>query len=1033
MSRGIANPRLWMAALLWWMPVVSLPAASWWRAYKALDGMAEAACAGVTVTSRGDVVARHKRTNAITRLDGYSLEVLELPPRAGARVWEWQTGQLWVPAAGGVFLHSGTNWTWVRINQGSVTPTTPIRPVRTGKLLVLLPDQLLVVQVGRQGEVREETAQTAEALGLGRLLDLWVTRDGTLWVSAERGLARAEAPARSVGSETTWRRFEIPAGWTVREPRALVEDPLGHLVMMAIRGDGTSVALEFDGTRWWLGPELPEGCSRVWYGPGHRLWSMSQTRLWRFSPPDGLWIPEESCPAREFYDMSPAPDGTFWLATLDGLMKYSPPLWQPAEVDLGEAPVLAIAEDPAGRLWLLRPDRLDGWDGERAVTKPLPETLRPGEGGTARLWVTSDGFLWLQHGTRLWTGHLNHPDWQEVRGPLGQPVQVLGRRNDGTLVIQTQPVPQEHGEEPELLTGQPGQWKPLEPRRPLPPGADRWTAYLHARNGDEWLASSTAAIRVRMDREQSFRIGDITEPESVEFLAEGIDGRIYAAAREQVWCWDDREWTLVWNRSGPVLGLGCTRDGSLWVVSPEGLHRLTSQGWIGYGPDEGLPAAAVYDLWEDRRGRFWLATGRGLFGWHPEVDRDPPRTAFDLPERIEVPEGTVVTLGFRGQDRWKFTPVSRLLYLYRLDEGEWSAAQESTMVMWNDLPAGRHVLQVRAVDRNGNVEPRSAQREFFVRLPWYREPRLMGVVTVAGAGVLFFAALAWNRHRRLRRSYAEVERQVAERTRQLENAYQELLQSQKMRALGTLAAGVAHDFNNLLSIIKGSVQVIEDHMDDPAKVRRRLDRIKAMVEQGTRVVQAMLGFSRASAERFEPASLNQVVQDTLALLGERWNRDCHVEFEPAEDLPPVPVIRDLVQQILLNLLFNAAEAVPPGGRVVVRTSRRTSLPTGLVLRPAEAAEYVEVAVQDFGSGISPENLPRIFEPFFTTKGLSSRRGTGLGLTMVYEMAKRLEGGLAVESHPGKGSTFRLILPVRTVEGVPTGAGRPAVAETHAQS
>jgi len=274
---------------------------------------------------------------------------------------------------------------------------------------------------------------------------------------------------------------------------------------------------------------------------------------------------------------------------------------------------------------------------------------------------------------------------------------------------------------------------------------------------------------------------------------------------------------------------------------------------------------------------------------------------------------------------------------------------------------------------------------------------------------------------------------VAERTRQLENAYQELLQSQKMRALGTLAAGVAHDFNNLLSIIKGSVQVIEDHMDDPAKVRRRLDRIKAMVEQGTRVVQAMLGFSRASAERFEPASLNQVVQDTLALLGERWNRDCHVEFEPAEDLPPVPVIRDLVQQILLNLLFNAAEAVPPGGRVVVRTSRRTSLPTGLVLRPAEAAEYVEVAVQDFGSGISPENLPRIFEPFFTTKGLSSRRGTGLGLTMVYEMAKRLEGGLAVESHPGKGSTFRLILPVRTVEGVPTGAGRPAVAETHAQS
>jgi signal transduction histidine kinase len=228
---------------------------------------------------------------------------------------------------------------------------------------------------------------------------------------------------------------------------------------------------------------------------------------------------------------------------------------------------------------------------------------------------------------------------------------------------------------------------------------------------------------------------------------------------------------------------------------------------------------------------------------------------------------------------------------------------------------------------------------------------------------------------------------------------------------------VAHDFNNLLSIIKGSVQIIEDHLDDPVKVQRRLDRIKTMVEQGTRVVQAMLGFSRSSQDRLVPADLNEVVRDTLLLLGERGRNTAHIEFEAQAGLPPVPMIRDLVQQILLNLLFNALEAVGENGTILLQTGRTKDLPPGLVLQPAAAAEYCFVVVRDSGCGIAPEHLPRIFEPFFTTKALSSRRGTGLGLTMVYEMTKRLGGGLAVESEPGRGSQFTLLLPLLPLDGM----------------
>ena len=136
-----------------------------------------------------------------------------------------------------------------------------------------------------------------------------------------------------------------------------------------------------------------------------------------------------------------------------------------------------------------------------------------------------------------------------------------------------------------------------------------------------------------------------------------------------------------------------------------------------------------------------------------------------------------------------------------------------------------------------------------------------------------------------------------------------------------------------------------------------------------------------------------------------------MSFEPASALPQIQCARDFIQQILLNFIFNAAEAGGERKQIILSTRQLSSLPASLVLTPAKANAYVAVSVQDFGSGIPPGNLSRIFEPFFTTKSLSARRGTGLGLSMVYELARKMEAGLAVESKADQGSTFSLILPV----------------------
>ena len=191
-----------------------------------------------------------------------------------------------------------------------------------------------------------------------------------------------------------------------------------------------------------------------------------------------------------------------------------------------------------------------------------------------------------------------------------------------------------------------------------------------------------------------------------------------------------------------------------------------------------------------------------------------------------------------------------------------------------------------------------------------------------------------------------------------------------------------------------------------------MDRIKTVVEQGAGIVKAMLGFSRDSGQQPGPCDLNAVVADTLKLLGDRFLREVQISFERA----PGPARAGLLQGLHPA---DPAELHLQRRRIHDQTQAASSWPRGSwtscrpiwCWRPRRPAAYVAISVRDFGCGIPPENMPRIFEPFFTTKALSVRRGTGLGLSMVYELAKKMEAGLAVESVVDQGSAFTLILPV----------------------
>jgi signal transduction histidine kinase len=892
--------------------------------------------------------------------------------------------------------------------------SVPLYPSRQGRVLFLLPDRLMEFNSEDADHPGTEVLRTASQTILRKFSGMTLARDGGLWVSGPGGFAKVAGPVRTLKPDSEWKEYRLPESLQIKNLGEPHEDETGTVTAVGESStNGQYLLVSFDGQHWAGESAGNDRIQLGWRGPGRINWAATADKLleWHGDRPD-LFENE----GRKYCDVAVEANGPFWLATSDGLFRYAPQSWRsPAAVAKFNAVVHCTAADREGRLWFISGNALCVMEKDSENEYPFPALNAPQLRLARAIFPLKSGNIVIEANGELFQFEASRKVFT-VPAERSLRHQVLGLFKDGRLCVERLAAENAPASTPhlEIYDGYRFEAFPEPPTDPLV--ASNLYAFFAAQNGDFWLGGERGTALYHDKKWRVFSSNDKSTPESVLCFVEIADGKIWCATSDKVWEFDGRNWSIMRRGFDRVNAMVRSREGSVWVASNNGLFRFSQGNWVENGAEEGLASASVRDLCEDQSGRFWAGTTHGLSMYFPDADIDPPRTFIQpvLEREKSVPESGTITIAFGGQDKWKFTPRSRLLYSYRLDEHEWSAFQEVNGISFTDLPAGKHYFLVRAMDRNCNIDPKPARLEFSVVLPWYRETRLV-LIAFAGLGcALFFAALSYNRHRRLLRSYAEVEQKIAQRTRELEIANRELLHSQKMNALGTLAAGIAHDFNNILSIIKGSAQIIEDNVENPHKVRTRVDRIKTVVEQGAGIVKAMLGFSRDSADQVTACDLNEAVKDTIKLLGDRFLREVQVTFELGSDVPDVMCSKDFIQQILLNFIFNAAESMAKRKQVILATKAMEKLPPDLILAPSKAPAYASISVKDFGSGIPPENMSRIFEPFFTTKAMSARRGTGLGLSMVYELAKKLEAGIAVESLVNNGSVFTLILPVQNV-------------------
>ena len=256
-------------------------------------------------------------------------------------------------------------------------------------------------------------------------------------------------------------------------------------------------------------------------------------------------------------------------------------------------------------------------------------------------------------------------------------------------------------------------------------------------------------------------------------------------------------------------------------------------------------------------------------------------------------------------------------------------------------------------------------------------------------------------------------------TRSLE---EELRQASKMEAIGRLAGGVAHDFNNLLTVMSGSSDLIHEHgARDPAFILRETARIQEAAEEAAKLTGQLLAISRPQAMEKQAVDLGAEVEKTKVLLGGVVTSSIELEVDCRQEGLWAYVDPGQLTQVVLNLAINARDAMGEGGILKIQLAERRLETLGAARFGLSPGDYVALIVEDDGHGMEPSVMAKIFEPFFTTK--APGRGTGFGLSTVYAIVKQSDGGIAVESKPGKGTRFEVLFP--RIEASPEGESAAA--------